>query len=110
MDAADDVGLDDEIPELSPGAPLRDAVARLRAQSFPPPVDGGRAAWVLRAGGPDGRPLAVVAQQWYEPRYLVDADGPVGDLAAPADGGPVLFFEYRHGSDPAEVHAELTGP
>ncbi len=107
MDVIDDIGLDEEIPDLARDAPLRDALARLRAQSFLPTLDGGRACWVVRLGGRTGSPLAVLAQQWYEPRYLVDAATPVAELAGPDADEVTLFFEHRPEADPDEVYAEL---
>jgi len=34
-------------------------------------ISGGLATWVVEAGGYGGRPLAVIAQQWPAPRWLV---------------------------------------
>lgn len=52
------------------------------------------------------RPLAVVAQQWDAPRFLVDASRPISSFAA--DGrGVSLMFRYWKQHDPDHVYEEL---
>ena len=35
-------------------------------------ISGGEATWIVQAGGYDGTPIAVIAQQWPAPRLLTD--------------------------------------
>ncbi|RKN40142.1 hypothetical protein [Streptomyces hoynatensis] len=98
---------DDALPhaetlDVPPGASLAEVVDGIVAGHFLATIAGGRATWVLVAD----RPLAVLAQQWDEPRYLVDAARPIGSFAA-ADGEVSLLFRYWKQRDPAHVFAEL---
>ncbi|MGI5415569.1 hypothetical protein [Actinomadura luteofluorescens] len=98
---------DDVLPharsiDVPPGTPLGDVVAGLLEGHFLAVIAGGRATWILVAS----RPLAVVAQQWDEPRYLVDASQPISSFGD--DGGRVsLMFRYWKQHDPDHVFAEL---
>ncbi|MFD4655956.1 hypothetical protein ACFWP2_10035 [Kitasatospora sp. NPDC058444] len=88
-----------------------DAPAALAALGLPRPrlplIGGGRATWVVR--GADGTPLAVLAQQWPQPRPLPAAQGPLDHLAG-ADGTVRLHVEYRRQLDPeAEYQRLLAG-
>jgi len=77
---------------------LREAVSQIVAARYLASITGGCATWVLV-----GRvPLAVLAQQWSEPEFLVDPDGPLEDhLADP----PKLHFRYLAQKEPQEVLA-----
>jgi hypothetical protein len=98
---------DDVLPharsiDVPPETPLSDVVAGLLERRFLAMIAGGRATWILVAD----RPLAVVAQQWDEPRFLVDASGPISSFGD--DGGRVsLMFRYWMQHDPDHVFAEL---
>ncbi|MEY9944171.1 hypothetical protein [Kitasatospora sp. GAS1066B] len=67
-------------------------------------IGGGRATWVLRAAG--GTALAVLAQQWPQPRLLSSRQVPFASLAEP-DGTVRLHFEYLAQQDPEELFARL---
>ncbi|MFB9195640.1 hypothetical protein ACFFWA_21915 [Actinomadura verrucosospora] len=100
--AGDDVRPHARSIDVPPGTPLGDVVAGLLEGHFLAVIAGGRATWILVAG----RPLAVVAQQWDEPRYLVDASQPISAFGD--DGGRVsLMFRYWQQHDPDHVFAEL---
>ncbi|GGT53505.1 hypothetical protein [Actinomadura citrea] len=98
---------DDVLPharrfDVPPETSLGDVVAGLLERRFLALIAGGRATWILVAD----RPLAVVAQQWDEPRFLVDASGPISSFGD--DGGRVsLMFRYWMQHDPDHVFAEL---
>jgi hypothetical protein len=98
---------DDALPhaetiELPPETSLADVVAHLRERNFLAMIAGGEATWILMAD----RPLAVVAQQWDEPRFLVASSRPIGSLGT--DGAGVsLMFRYWKQHDPDRVFEEL---
>lgn len=93
MAAGDDA--DPHVVEVPAGQPLGEVVAGLLERRYLATVAGGQATWVLVGGG---RALAVVAQQWAEPRYLVDPATPVGGS---------LLFRYLQQRDPEQVYAGL---
>jgi len=96
----DDIHPHDETIELPDGTPLADVVADLLERRFLASIAGGRATWILVAD----RPLAVVAQQWDEPRFLVDGSRPIRSFGA---GDVSLRFRYWKQHDPDAVFAEL---
>ncbi|MFG2907762.1 hypothetical protein ACGF13_22195 [Kitasatospora sp. NPDC048286] len=85
-----------------------DTPAALAALGLPRPrlplIGGGRATWVVR--GADGSPLAVLAQQWPQPRPLPAGRGPLEHLAG-ADGAVRLHLEYRRQTDPVAEYERL---
>jgi hypothetical protein len=56
-------------------------------------IIGGRATWILRVESDTGRPLAVLAQQWSQPRLLVEADAAVSDYIRHL-ANPHLYLQY----------------
>ncbi|MEV7773823.1 hypothetical protein [Kitasatospora sp. NPDC086791] len=97
-----------------------DLPAALVALGLPRPrlplIGGGRATWVVRAA--DGTPLAVLAQQWPEPRPLPAGLGPLAELAEPTgpagpdrpegqDATVRLHVEYRRQRDPDTEYERL---
>lgn len=72
-------------------------------------ISGGKASWVLK-NARSGRPLAVVAQQWSIPRWLVDPAAYViriGDVYVADREEARLYFEYRTQADPDELFQKL---
>ena len=61
-------------------------------------IIGGRATWIVEGN----RPLAVVAQQWTEPRWLVTPELPLAVLRRPS-GRPDLEIRYWCQADPDRV-------
>jgi hypothetical protein len=64
----------------APDASVADVVERIASAHYLASISGGEATWILEGD----RPLAVVAQQWTEPRFLVDPALPVADLVSPS--------------------------
>ncbi|MET9399815.1 hypothetical protein [Kitasatospora sp. NPDC002965] len=91
---------------LREGATVHEAGVALLAARYPASVSGGRATWVLTVDG--GAPLAVLAQQWAEPRALPGADGPLARFAS-ADGAVRLHLVYRTQRDPDAEWSRLAG-
>lgn len=58
-------------------------------------ISGGRATWIVESF----RPLAVVAEQWKFPRFLVSAETRIADCLTRDDSKP-LFFRYWCQVDP----------
>lgn len=66
-------------------------------------IVGGRATWIVEAAG---ETLAVVAQQWESPKFLVDPTGPV-DTDDLSEGSTGLYFRHRGQADPRAVFESL---
>ena len=98
----DDVLSHAQTIDLQPGTSLADCVAYLLERHFLASIAGGRATWILVAD----RPLAVVAQQWDEPRFLVDSSRPISSFGAEGRGVS-LMFRYWMQHDPDHVFEEL---
>ncbi len=96
----DDVRPHDETIDLPGETSLADVVAHLLERRFLASIASGRATWILVGD----RPLAVVAQQWDEPRFLVDGSRPIRSFGA---GGVSLRFRYWKQHDPDGVFEEL---
>ncbi|MFG3056364.1 hypothetical protein ACGFZP_36160 [Kitasatospora sp. NPDC048239] len=87
---------------------IRQAIASVVADHYLAGIHGGRATWIAQAD--DGTALAVVAQQWAEPRMLVAGELPLARFAD-ADGRVRLHFAYRRQLDPEAEYARLAaGP
>jgi len=68
-------------------------------------IAGGHATWIVQAGGIDGLPLAVVAQQWGAIRFLPAATGPAASMFIGPEAR--LFFRYWCQADPQLVFDAL---
>lgn len=78
-------------------------VAReLIRRSYLPRIVGGKATWILEAK----RPLAVLAQQWSKPRFLVDPTTPAKRCIRERSI-PHLYLKYWVQSDPELVFGRL---
>lgn len=62
---------------------------------FLPRIAGGRATWIVEGT----HPLAVVAQQWPSPAFLVEPDTPISECLG-KDAGKSLRFRYHCQVDP----------
>ncbi|MFE0171361.1 hypothetical protein ACFWZ2_03525 [Streptomyces sp. NPDC059002] len=92
-----------ETMELPDGMPLREAVTAVGKGRYLASIAGGAATWVLT--GADG-PIAVVAQQWNEPRLL--HSGPSAPTSPATDERAVHWhFRYLAQRDPDAVYDEL---
>src|SRR5262249_7279956 len=77
---------------------LRDVVRELLGKGYLASIAGGRATWILEAS----RPLAVLAQQWEQPRFLVDPEAAIGKYIS-RDRPPDLRLRYWCQVDPDKV-------
>ena len=62
-------------------------------------IAGGKATWIVEAAG---KPVAVVAQQWDSPEFLIDPATLVADCITP-DSPRAIFFRYWCQVDPGVV-------
>ena len=83
---------------------IGEVLARIMRDRYLATITGGRATWVVRASG--GAALAVVAQQWKEPRLLAGGHADLAALVA-ADGVVGLHFDYLAQTDPEGVYDRL---
>lgn len=66
-------------------------------------VAGGNATWVFQVGE---KRIAVIAQQWTSPKYLVNQSDLVKDCVSPENRHP-FFFRYCGQTDPDIVLGRL---
>lgn len=96
----DDAYPHDETIDLPETGTVGEAVAYLRERKYLAQIAGGRATWILEV---NGKPAGVVAQQWAEPRFLVDAADPLASFGDEVS----LLFRYWAQRDPGEVFDAL---
>ena len=99
---ADDVDAPHELVVPLDGEPLREVVVRLIGRSYLATIAGGRATWILYSGARLDRALAVVAQQWCKPQFLVDPEAAAAGYIE-AGAIPHLRFDYWCQVDPRQV-------
>jgi hypothetical protein len=81
---------------------LRSITNHLLGSRYLASIAGGEATWILQTDDHAGLPLAVLAQQWPQLRYLVDADSPILDYVQ-SDANPHLYLRYWCQVDPERV-------
>lgn len=86
-----------DLPESST---IAEAVAYLRQRRFLATIAGGRATWILEV---NGRPVAVIAQQWAEPKFLTGPSDTLGSFGNEVS----LMFRYRAQIDPDDLFDTL---
>ena len=99
---ADDIDAPHELT-LSVGSDesLRGVVRRF-GTNYLASIAGGRATWILETGERKGRPLAVLAQQWWRAQFLVEPDAAVSAYIQ-QDVRPHLYLRYWCQVDPEKV-------
>ena len=97
--AGDDADAPHEIAlEVAPDESIASVTRRVLDSRYLPSISGGEATWILESH----RPLAVVAQQWASPRFLLDEEAPLlGSIERPADRD--LNFIYWCQIEPERV-------
>jgi hypothetical protein len=106
VSAGDDVDAPHELVVHLGNESLRSFLAGLVRQSYLASIIGGRATWILENHPNGGRSLAVLAQQWAEPSFLVDPESPVSSYLE-RDIAPHLYFRYWCQVEPERVVAAL---
>lgn len=74
---------------ISAEATVADVVNGIASAGYLASISTGEATWIIEGA----RPIAVVAQQWTEPRFLVDSATPVHELVKPS-GQPHIEVRY----------------
>ncbi|RRS00410.1 hypothetical protein [Glycomyces terrestris] len=97
----DDVYPHAETVDLPESSTIAEAVAYLRQRRFLAQIAGGRATWVLEV---NGSPVAVIAQQWAEPKFITDPNDRLGSFGADVS----LMFKYRAQIDPDDLYDTLS--
>ena len=87
------------IVPVSGDTPIGEVVAAMLDSHYLASIASGQATWIVEGE----RPLAVVAQQWPAPRWLVAAEAPVSTLVRPA-GRPHIEVRYWCQIDPDRVY------
>lgn len=100
VEGAGDLRSHAETIDLSEGTSLGEVVASLRQRGYVPKLDGGKATWVLEAGG---EAVAVIAQQWAEPKFVVNQRKTIGSFGEDV----TLEFKYRAQIDPGDLFDTL---
>ncbi len=83
------------IPDETPVSAL---AARIQNEYLPRNIQGGKATWSLVSS----IPLAVIAQQWHEPKLAHYTDSSIASLSE-ADGCLKLHINYHGQIDPDTV-------
>jgi hypothetical protein len=94
---------------VQPDATIRTMLELATAEAYLPSISGGKATWVVESAAAGAGvafvPIALCAQQWAEPVFLVASDSSVAALFGSAT--PRLYFRYRCQEDPSAVLAEI---
>jgi hypothetical protein len=98
----DDVSPHAETVDLPESTPIAETVAYLRIRKFLAYIAGGRATWLLEV---NGKPAAVIAQQWAEPKFAIDPSDTLGSFGDEVS----LMFRYRAQIDPDDLYDTVTG-
>lgn len=85
-------------------APLDSVIDEIMRSGYLASIAGGKATWSAVAR----HPIAVVAQQWSQPRFLPGHAANLSLLKG-ADGVARLHFRYHMQEDPNTVFTTLTG-
>lgn len=92
--AADDVDPHAEVIRVSADETFEALLRRISSSGYLASIAGGQATWVAEA---DGKPVAVIAQQWRKPEFLQSGSQTISQ---------VLHFRYRAQADPWKVLRE----
>jgi len=84
---------------------LAGLLAQIRMAKFLPSISGDKATWVIVSSGGQIKTIGVLAQQWQDSRFTIDASVDVAQHFAGQQ--PNLFFSYRCQIDPDTVYAQL---
>ncbi|MDR1228735.1 MAG: hypothetical protein LBK55_06920 [Azoarcus sp.] len=104
--AGDDINApNSESLSVPDGTGLREIVQDIAQSSYLPQIAGGQATWSVTSN----IPVAIVAQQWAEPRMLntLKLDRP--DELDRSDGVLRLYFNYHAQIDPETVYKVFWG-
>jgi hypothetical protein len=97
----DDVDPHAATVDLPESSTIAEAVAYLRQRRYLAQIAGGRATWVLEV---NRRPAAVIAQQWAEPKFVIDPTDTLGSFGSEV----TLMFRYRAQIDPDDLYDTLS--
>ena|SRR5579871_3158736 len=78
---------------------LAQALSAILEAGYLANIAGGKATWIVKAAG---KAVAVVAQQWKTPKFLIDPKTIVTE-STPPEAPRALFFRYWSQIDPAVV-------
>jgi len=88
--------------EFQSSVTLGDALSAVIKAGYLAKIAGGKATWIVEAD----QPLAVVAEQWDSPEFLVDSSTRLTEYVSLGASKP-LFFRYWCQVDPAVVFERL---
>lgn len=85
-------------------ATVAEAISTIIQTGYLANIAGGKATWIVESAG---KPLAVVAQQWESPKFLIDP-ATLATECMKLEGPSSLFFRYWCQIEPAVVFECLT--
>ena len=98
--AGDDVYSHNAEFDMDSGATITDLLKKVRKIGFLALIQGGKATWVISDTRTE---IAIIAQQWSSPKFLIDENTEICDLNM--DGDAVKFyFKYYTQQDPEIVY------
>lgn len=111
--AGDDVNSHKKFFIISEGRDIKSLVAAALCAAPLPSIQGGEATWIVYLIEHDKkftdlteRPIAVIAQQWGEPKFLTDSSQMLKNSLSSVDN-IMVYFKYWLQSDPAAVLTAL---
>jgi hypothetical protein len=105
--AGDDCDAPHELALVVGADSLGSFIKRLLVADYLPSISGGNATWILKTERHTDRALAVIAQQWAEPRFVVAADADVLLYINRSAKKPNLYLTYWCQVDPETVFQRL---
>jgi hypothetical protein len=82
---------------------LKTVINAIAQRGYLAQIAGGKATWIVAIGDrKHHRPIAVVAQQWSEPRFIMDPNRTIGAFLS-AEDSKGIYFEYHAQIDPEKV-------
>ena len=92
--------------EVESNSTLADFCHLIIKNDYFPPIQGGEATWVLTF---QNQPIAVLAQQWESPKYLVDSSDTISSYMNYLIDPPHyhFWFDYKCQKDPEKIYRNL---
>lgn len=100
--AGDDVYSHSAEFDMDSGATITDLLKKVRKIGFLALIQGGKATWVISDTRTE---IAVIAQQWSSPKFLIDENTEICDLNMNGDAVK-FYFKYFTQQDPEIVYNE----
>ena len=92
-----------KLTSISQKATLEELTKTIIRSKYLPTIQGGKATWVLKFGN---KPVAVIAQEWREAKFLVDKDIFICEFTN-AEQSIDFYLSYLVQKNPTEIFDSL---